>query len=70
MTHFLKSYKSPTNTDFPTESHQLCLEVQMCVCFFSTLTCIEQGCEIVKTIRVDWDENDLKLVQDFPIDAL
>lgn len=73
MTHFLKSYKSPTNIDFPTESHQLCLEVEMRVRFFSTLTSeqgVEKGCEIVKTIRVDWDEDALKLVQGFPVDVL
>lgn len=45
----------------------------MRVRFFSTLTSeqgVEKGCEIVKTIRVDWDEDALKLVQGFPIDVL
>lgn len=73
MFHFLKKYKSPTNMEFPTESCQLCLEVGIFVCFFSTLTCdqsIEQGYEIVKKIKVDQDGNDLKSVQGFAVDVL
>lgn len=73
MSHFLQKYKSPTNRGFPTESCQLCLEIGICVCFFSNLTCdqtIEPGYEIVKKIKVDQDGNDLKSVQCFAIDVL
>ena len=59
--------------EFPTESCQHCLDIGICVCFFSTLTCdqcIEQGYEIVKNIKVDQDGNDLQSVQGFAIDVL
>lgn len=73
MSHFLKKYKSATNSYFPTESCWLCLEIGICVCFFSTLHCnqtIEQGYGVVKKIKVDQDGNDLKSVQGFAIDVL
>lgn len=54
MSHFLKKYKSPTNTDFPTE-------------FCQPLS--EEGYEIVK-IKVNQDGNNLKLVEGFAIDVL
>lgn len=57
MSHFLKKYKSPTNTDFPTEFYQLCQPLP------------EEGYEIVK-IKVNQDGNDLKPVEGFAIDVL
>ena len=68
MIHFLKRFKSPTDIVFPTESCQLCLEVEIYMCFPALQLVIRVSNEMLKITEINGMKMSLS-VQVFAIDA-